>query len=308
LIGFEIFPERTARFEAAGSTPAVWAVEETPTYVLYSNGLRVETSLAVRNTQRFYQVLDRARNMEPGEVWYSFPIGIVFHKSESPQAPFAAEQTAAIQRIGRALLNHALANRSYNYLIDRFGRVHRIVEETDAAHHAGNSVWALGPSVYLNLNNSFLGVSFESAGDAPLTTAQVSSGRLLTQLLRNKYRIPIENCVTHAQVSVNPSNMRVGYHTDGARGFPFLEIGLANNYDLPVAAIADFGFTYDEAFELAVGPRPWKGLALAESAVSQRAAASRLPVDEYRTRLRERYRRLYGALKGTGAFAEDSDR
>lgn len=297
FIGFDAFPERPSQFQSTAQ--AVWLVEETPAHELYSNGLRIDTSLATRNTQRFYQVLDRDADYKPSAEWFSEPAGIVFHASESPQAPFEAEQNHALQRIGRALLHHVVANRSYNYVIDRFGRVFRIVEESDAAHHAGNSVWASGRAVYLNLNNSFLGVSFEAAGEAPLTAAQVLSGRLLTQLLRSKYRIPIENCVTHAQVSVNPSNLRIGYHTDGARGFPFAGLGLANNYDLPVAAVAEFGFTWDEAFRQALGGRAWKGLTLAEDLLARRASSAGMDLERYRAARQERYRSLYAAYKET---------
>ena len=52
------------------------------------------------------------------------------------------------------------------------------------------------------------------------------AARILTEMLRGKYHIPASNCVTHAQVSVNPDNMLVGYHTDWAGNFPFLDIGL----------------------------------------------------------------------------------
>jgi hypothetical protein len=304
LIGFEVFPGRTAQFRAAENTPGVWIVEDSPTHELYSNGLRIDTTFALRTQQRFFQALDKANDFAAGSEWLSQPVGIVFHTTESPLAPFEAGQNDNLRRIGRALLKHVVTNQAYNYLVDRFGRVYRIVDELDAANHAGNSIWMHGRSVYLNLNNSFLAVSFESAGDAPLTASQVFAGRMLTQFLRNKYTIPMENCVTHAQVSVNPSNMRIGYHTDGARSFPFLDMGLPNNYDLPVASVAEFGFTNDELFQQALGPAPWKGLALAERTLEQRAANSRRTVEETRAALQERYRQLFSAYKLTGAVDE----
>src|SRR5574341_2120807 len=69
------------------------------------------------------------------------------------------------------------------FLIDRFGRVWRVVRETDAANHAGWSVWADEHWVYLNLNDSFLAVAFEasSGAPAPVNPAQVRAGRALVE-------------------------------------------------------------------------------------------------------------------------------
>ena len=41
-------------------------------------------------------------------------------------------------------------------MIDRFGRVFRIVHESDIANHAGLSVWGDERGAYVNLNASFL--------------------------------------------------------------------------------------------------------------------------------------------------------
>jgi N-acetylmuramoyl-L-alanine amidase len=253
--------------------------------------------------------LDRGNDMQPGAEWHSGPIGIIYHATESPLYPFDRDQNANLQRVGKALASLVREKRSYNFLIDRFGRVFRIVEETDAANHAGNSVWAAGRSLYLNLNSSFLAVAFETAtdtqtGSSTITNAQVHAGRNLTQMLRGKYKIPAENCITHAQVSVNPANMRIGYHTDWAAMFPFAEMGLPNNYDLPVASVSEFGFEYDELFRKAVGERTWTGLAAAERQLERAAARLRVGIDEHRRGLQERYKRLFSALKLTGALDE----
>ena len=63
-------------------------------------------------------------------------------------------------------------------------------------------------------------------------------------MLRSKYDILSRNCVTHAQVSVAPWNMRLGNHVDWAANFPFGELGLANNYEMPIPAVAVFGSAY----------------------------------------------------------------
>ena len=111
----------------------------------------------------------------------------------------------------------------------------RIVNESDTADHAGHSVWADDRYFYVNLNESFIGISFEAQTGAgqrpgPCGDAQVRGAAMLTEMLRSRYKIPGRNCVTHAQVSVNPSNMQIGYHVDWASIFPFEKLGLPDNY------------------------------------------------------------------------------
>jgi hypothetical protein len=248
-------------------------------------------------------MLDRSQNMQPTADWMSEPVGIVFHTTESPQAPFDPDQNATLQRLSKALLGHIRDNRSYNFVVDRFGRVFRVVDEADTAHHAGNSLWADGRWAFVNLNTSFLSIAFEAQGST-LTSAQVHAGRLLTQFLRARFKIAPELCITHAQVSVNPSNMRIGYHTDWAGGFPFNEMGLPNNYDLPLASITDFGFGYDDVFVAAVGHKMWRGLRQAEGQIEAEARSHGQDLNGYKQGLQDRYRRLYASLKLTGALDE----
>ena len=67
-------------------------------------------------------------------------------------------------------------------------------------------------------------------GGEQLTEAQVLAGRLLTQVLRSRYRIDDANCTAHGLVSVNPSSGRIAFHHDWARGFPFEAMGLSDKY------------------------------------------------------------------------------
>ena len=100
------------------------------------------------------------------------PVGIVYHTTESLQAPFEPGQNNVLKRVGESLLEYVRRRRCYNFLIDRFGRVFRIVNESDAADHAGHSVWADDRYFYVNLNDSFIGISFEAqtvAGRRPPT-------------------------------------------------------------------------------------------------------------------------------------------
>jgi N-acetyl-anhydromuramyl-L-alanine amidase AmpD len=45
-----------------------------------------------------------------------------------------------LKRIGESLLAYVRRKQAYNFVIDRFGRVYRVVPESDAANHAGNSI------------------------------------------------------------------------------------------------------------------------------------------------------------------------
>ena len=215
---------------------------------------------------------------EPGPQ-RSQPAGIVYHTTESDQLPFEADQARELKRVGEELLLFVRNKRAYHYVIDRFGRVHRMVDETDTANHAGNSVWADSQWVYLDLNRSFLGISFEArtaTDHQPVNPAQIHAARILTEMLRSKYNLPAGNCVTHAQVSVNPDNMRVGWHTDWGSNFPFQEAGLPDNYQQPLPSLYLFGFDYDPAYINSTSSPLWKGLALADAQVRESAAANHL--------------------------------
>ena len=275
----------------------VWLVERTLDYDAYSNGLRIENRLAVANQRRFYRPIDR-QNPAAGFQGPSYePAGIVFHATESYQAPFEPAKNGVLKETGDSLLHYVRRRRSYHFVIDRFARVHRIVAETDSANHAGRSIWADSRWVYLDLNNSFLGVSFEAltaepAGGGPASKAQMRSAAMLVEMLRSKYAIAAENCVTHAQVSVNPDNWQLGYHTDFGNRFAFAEAGLPDNYGRPPAAVYLFGFTYAPTYVKATGATLWSSLALAEEQLRTEALARGVTLPEHRRSLRERYRRL----------------
>jgi hypothetical protein len=194
--------------------------------------------------------------------------------------------------------------RAYHFVIDRFGRVHRVVRETDTANHAGYSVWADEQYAYVNLNPSFLGVSFEtetkrSADGAAINQAQTHAAKVLTEMLRSKYGIAPGNCVTHAQISVFPRSMKVGNHTDWAANFPFAELGLGNNYSLPLAAIAVFGFDYGLPYIEATGPELWRGVALGQNELRVQAVEAGVPLEEYKKRRKKKYREILQVIKDT---------
>ena len=284
------------------SAPQVWPVEKTSSFELYSNGLRIENEFAISGKPRGEYPVFRPRftasdNGDLPVAWKKDPAGIVFHSTESHQAPFEPAEVRSLKRIGRSLLGYIRSQQSYHFVIDRFGRAFRVVAESDMANHAGKSVWADANGTYVGLNASFLSIAFEAQTDAsmPLSAAQIHAARLLTDLLRGKFGIAASNCVTHAQVSVNPSNWRIGYHTDWAGGFPFSELGLPDNYAQVVPSMFQFGFDYDDAFVAAAG-RPWAGLIATQQLLAEQARADGLSPNAYRQRSQERYRSISAQL------------
>ena len=288
------FPQRPDR---------VWLVEEGDQWEQYSSGLRIETKMAVSGTPRTYHVFSRKRGLidEPRHE----PVGILFHTSESDIWPLEAEYNEDLRDSSHRLLRYIRRKSLYNYVIDRFGRVFRIVEEGSKANHAGNSIWANGDTVYLNLNHSFLGVCFETRWDGglalPITQAQFSAGRNLTEHLRQRYDIPAEMGVAHGITSVNPRSHLIGHHLDWARGFPFAAFGLADAYVVPAPSVALFGFSYDDDF-LAIMGRPWRGVEAAERQLEREAKLRGRTLQEQR---RER-QALYDAWREEQTEADEA--
>ena len=291
----------------------VWLVEHTKDFEVYSNGLRIDNRYTVANEPRAsYAVYPRTAIDPARPEWRSAPAGIVYHTTESDQASFEEDETSHLKRIGQGVLSYVQRHHAYHFLIDRFGQVFRVVRESDVADHAGMSVWADSRVIYVNLNSSFFGVAFETqtqpGQELPSANpAQIHAARVLTEMLRAKYHIPESNCVTHAQVSVNPGNMLVGYHTDWAGNFPFLEIGLSDNYLVPPPSIFAFGFDYDPEFVHHTGVRIWEGLALADDEMRTQAIARGLAVAKYRSLLRKKYKAILETLKTASNSKEKSN-
>ncbi len=269
---------------------APFVVERGPESEHYSNGLEVRFGYEASSKPRSYRTY-RRDTFEPS-LAESRPAGIVFHTTESLIAPLEPARVDALARTRNGLLDYVRHDRLYNFVIDRFGQAFRVVPEDQTANHAGNSVWADSSRVFIDLNDSFLGVAFEMKAGESATPAQINAGRLLTQMLRGAYNISDANCVTHAQVSVNPGNLRLGYHTDWGGGFPFSEFGLVSGYQTPIAAVEVFGFVYDEQLLAAIGGSPWKGLLAAEQQILINAAAHGSLGPRYRTTLQQQYRTL----------------
>ncbi|HEX8181763.1 MAG TPA: N-acetylmuramoyl-L-alanine amidase [Pyrinomonadaceae bacterium] len=291
-----VYAATTANYLPDYRPEKVWLVERKDNYERYSNGGRISTEYETDNHARAYPVLPRAdasTRTQPTDALRHDPAGIVYHTSESDLVTFTADNNESIEAHTRGLLQYVQRNRSYNYVIDRFGQIYRIVRDEQAANHAGNSVWADKQGVYLGLNESFLGVCFETQTDAheeQLTEAQLVAGRLLTQILRSRYQIDDADCTVHGLVSVNPDNMRVCYHHDWARNFPFAAMGLSDKYQIQPASISEFGFTYDDDIVAQLGGAIWPGAQAARAALEERATTADLKPEDLRPQMRERYR------------------
>ncbi len=307
----------------------VWLVQSTAQFELYSNGLRVEEQYATSTAPRRYLAIARwaldavHSRAAPAKLastlpdsalvsstqWRTEPAGIVYHTTESHLAPFTEEQNESLRRAGEGLLAYVKRRRAYHFVIDRFGRVFRVVRESDYANHAGNSVWADAAWIYLNLNQSFFGVAFEgrstpSGREPAVNGAQVYAGRILTEMLRVQYGIAASNCVTHAQVSVNPANFGVGYHQDWAANLPFARLGLPDNYELPVPSVSLFAFEAPDTLMEAGDSALTRSIEASEGEWRAAAEARGLTVESYRKELQERYRDAIRALRGKGAYQE----
>jgi hypothetical protein len=264
---------------------SVWLVERGSGWEQYSNGLRIDTQLSIRHTRRRYRIFSEA-GMQPEQ--YSQPVGIVFHTSESDLWPMEADFNENLRDSSQRLLRYIQRLKLYNYVVDRFGRVYRVVEEDCKANHAGYSVWSQGGRTFLNLNHAFFGICFETRWEGgralPMTAAQYAAGRALTDCLRHRFSILPSMCVGHGMVSVNPKKHLLGNHLDWARGFPFESFGLPDQYSQASPAVALFGFRYDDEFVKTMG-EPWPGVRTAERELAQEARKRAVAVETvYRER------------------------
>ncbi len=268
----------------------IWLVQKGEGWELYSNGLRVDYTYATSGDPRRFRIFDATNGMQ--EATYDRPVGILFHTSESDIWPLEESFNEKLRDSSQGLLRYLRRNRVYNYLIDRFGQVFRVVEETDKANHAGHAVWTQGDKVFLSLNNAFLGVSFETRWEGgralPITQAQLAAGRSLTDYLRQSWDISADMCVTHGLTSVNVQKHLIGHHLDWARGFPFEAFGLPNPYGKAAPAVVLFGFGYDDRLVSVMG-EPWPGVREAERMLAQEASGMGKTVADLRKERQERF-------------------
>lgn len=271
----------------------VWLVERTSDIERYSNGCRILTKYETENYPRSYYTIPRNGDLDGDQIRTDIA-GIVYHTSESHIVPFVANNNAVIQQSSQGLIEYIYREKSYNYVIDRYGEIYRVVRDNHTAYHAGNSIWADSKYNYVVLNDSFIGICFESTVKAgsleeTLTDAQITAGYALTNVLRSKYNIEDANCTTHGLVSVNPDKMLIAFHHDWVRNFPFEAMKLSDKYKVSPPSVSDYGFTYDDEVLAKLGNQLWEGVIIAEEEFKKRAENARINPEVLRRKLRDRY-------------------
>ena len=107
-------PPHTHDFKDAVKVAPVWQVEKAGDSEVYSNGLRVDTRFTVLNHPRLYLAFPRDGNHSNGPIPRSQPVGIVYHTTESQQAPFVAQDNRVLMRLGESLLEYVRRERAYH--------------------------------------------------------------------------------------------------------------------------------------------------------------------------------------------------
>jgi hypothetical protein len=260
----------------------------------WSNRAKIRTEFEINNKPRRYYAIPRGSDSFSREL-RSDIVGIVYHTSESHIDPFTPEYSESIQKSTQGLIQYVIRpGKLYNYLIDRIGDIYRIVPDDQAADHAGHSIWADSKNIYVGLNDSFIGVCFEStvksgAGEI-LTEAQIKSGRELTDVLRSKYNIDDVNCTTHGLVGVSKETGFIGRKQDWIRNFPFDLMGLTDKYKVSLPSVSEYGFTYDDEVLQKLDGKLWEGAIIAEKEFKKRAEKAELDTETLRLQMLERYK------------------
>ncbi len=272
----------------------VWLVKKETEYELYSNGARILTEFETENHPRNYYLYTKDNPLTNLELPVQHKIvGLLYHTTEGELADFTPDNNDDLQRRSHGLIAYVKKQKSYNYVIDRFGQIYRIVRDDQSGFHAGHSIWNDDKYTYVSLNESFLGVAFETRTPpdavAQLTEAQIVAGRQLTAILRSQYNIADANCTTHGLVSISQGNMLIGFHHDWAHNFPFEAMGVSDKYSIPPATVGKYGCGWGDEIITKLGGSLWAGVALAESEFKKRAEQAALKPDELRKRMKERY-------------------
>ncbi len=115
---------------------------------------------------------------------------------------------------------------SAHYLIDRDGQIYQLVDESDAAHHAGESSWRLVTGEELkHINSASIGIEFQCKTGQEFTPEQIQAGLALTRDIQQRYGISPHDVVGHADIAP-------GRKSDPPMNFPwelFRDAGIAAN-------------------------------------------------------------------------------
>ncbi len=98
-----------------------------------------------------------------------------------------------------------------HYLVNRRGKVYRIIDKNKIATHAGRSMW----EGRRNVDNYSIGVEVVGYHNKELTSRQYTALRELIRQLQSLYKIPDKNVVTHSMVAYGRPNR---FHRSNHRG------------------------------------------------------------------------------------------
>ena len=94
-------------------------------------------------------------------------------------------------------LRNSKSKVSCHYLINRKGKVIRMVDDTYIAWHAGKSRW----KNFVNLNKNSLGIELVNNGFEKFPLKQMNSLVLLLKYLKNKYKIDKKYVLGHSHIA-----------------------------------------------------------------------------------------------------------
>ena len=104
-------------------------------------------------------------------------------------------------RVSLKRLTNPRSKVSCHYLIDRNGKIFRLVEDIKTAWHAGKSKW----KYFRNLNEYSIGIEIQNKGHflnyQNFTSKQIFSLVQLIKKLLKKYKIKKENVLGHSDIA-----------------------------------------------------------------------------------------------------------
>lgn len=122
------------------------------------------------------------------------------------------------KRVSLARLIDKKSKVSCHYLIDRKGKVIKMVDDNKVAWHAGKSKW----KKYVNLNKYSLGIELVNKGHQygyeKFTFSQINSLNEICKTLKKKYKIKKQNILAHSDIA--PTRKK-----DPGEKFPWFKIG-----------------------------------------------------------------------------------
>jgi hypothetical protein len=107
---------------------------------------------------------------------------------------------------------------SYNYIIDKDGKIHQILPEGITAYHAGPTTKM--PSV---TNANTIGVSLVAKDDAEVNEVQIEAAKRLQTYLSSQYGFPLNSALGHGDVSSSKRETEGQRARDAIRGMGIKE-------------------------------------------------------------------------------------